>query len=151
MDSMKGVFQGLDISASGLSAELLRAEVVAANISNMNSTGGIDRDPYRRKGVLFAEMLNEISDSSISVDGKPMASGVEVREVFEDVETPFQMRHMPGHPDADAEGWVRTSNVDVFKEMVDMMAIERGFQANLSAMRTYRTMLQSTVRHIGRS
>jgi len=150
MDSMNGVFQGLDIAASGLSAELLRAEVVAANISNMNSTGGLDRDPYRRKGVIFEEMLNEAGEGLMAAS-KPAANGVQIREVYEDIETPFQMRHMPGHPDADGSGWVRTSNVDVFKEMVDMMAIERGFQANMSAMRTYRNMLQNTVRHIGRT
>ena len=60
-------------------------------------------------------------------------------------ETPFVPRHDPGHPHADEDGFVLTSNVDLFREMVDMMSIERSFQANLAAMRSYRGMLKSTM------
>ena len=66
-------------------------------------------------------------------------------------ESPFPVFYQPGHPDADATGRVLGSNVDLFQEMVDMQVIERSFDANLTAMRSYRTMLQNAITNIGRS
>ena len=137
---MQGLFQGLDIAASGLSAELMRSEIVASNISNMHVTGGDGRAPYRRKALVFEEEL-----TAADRFGEQRAQGVKVGRVFEDFETPFVPRHDPGHPHADEDGFVLTSNVDLFREMVDMMSIERSFQANLAAMRSYRWMLKSTM------
>ena len=150
MDPMQGVFRGLDIAAGGLSAEMLRAEVVAANIANMNITRGADGQPYRRRGVVFEEVLADVGGPDRGGPDRGIG-GVRVADTFQDFETPFVPRFMPGHPHADERGWVMTSNVDLFREMVDMMAIVRSYQSNLAAMRSYRGMIRNTITHIGRS
>lgn len=150
-DPMGGMFQGLDVIASGLRAELQRSEVVAANLGNMHRTGNAEREPYRRKAVVFEEVLERMVGLQSVPGGERVAAGVEVTRVVEDRVTPFPRIHDPGHPDADAQGFVWTSNVDLFQELVDMAVIERSFQANLQAMRAYRGMLQSTITNIGRS
>lgn len=148
MTAMEGIFQGFDIAAAGMRAELLRSEIVSANISNMHSTGNRQHEPYRRRTVVFQEVLDAApGDERAGLRAK----GVRVARVVEDRTTPFPARHEPGHPDADENGFVLMSNVNLFKELVDLSAIERSFEANLAAMRTYRTMLQSAVSHIGRS
>jgi flagellar basal-body rod protein FlgC len=144
-DPLRGVFQGLDIAASGMKAEMLRAEVVAANISNMHVTSGNGRDPYRRRAVVFEEELAKASGQYADLGGEKVAQGVRVAKVYQDFTTPFVPRYEPGHPHADARGFVLTSNVDLFHEMVDMMAIERSFQANLTAMQSYLGLVRSTI------
>ena len=136
---MDGMFSGFDISASGLRAEMLRSEIVAANISNMGRTGNKHVEPYRRQGVRFEEVLDGIDG------GSALAGGVRVSGVVQDFKTPFPSYHRPGDPMADEDGWVLGSNVDVMQEMVDLSVIERSFEANLAAMRTYRGMLQNVL------
>lgn len=141
-DPMQGVFRGFDIAASGLRAELQRSEVVAANLGNMQSTGNAQKEPYRRRSVVFEEVLAE-ADGAGGGRGR-LGAGTMVGKVVED-QTPFPVFYQPGHPDADETGKVLGSNVDLFQELVDMNRIERSFDANLQALRTYRTMLQNTI------
>ncbi len=150
-DPMRGVFQGLDITASGMKAELKRAEVVAANLANMHSTGNAENEPYRRRVLTFEEVLEEVKGGAggASADGERRAVGVEVAAVATD-SSPFPSFYQPGHPDADASGMVLGSNVDLFQELVDMQMLSRSFDANLTAMRTYRSMLQSTIQNMSR-
>ena len=143
---MRGVFQGFDIAASGLRSEMMRSEIVASNLSNVSSKGNKYNEPYRRKSVAFEEVLDRVH-STAGVPGGGIAAGVRVASVIED-DTPFPQFHSPGHAEADEDGWVLTTNVDVFEELVDMSVISRSFQANLSAMRTYRTMLQNTLNNM---
>ena len=152
MNEMRGVFWGFDIAASGMTAEMRRSEIVASNIANMHVTGGPDGDPYRRKMLVFEEALVEARGAldGVGRDGQQMARGVQVGRIEEDFNTPFLPRHDPGHPDADENGYVLMPNVDVFKEMVDMMSIERSFQANVAGMQAYRNMVRASVQHIGR-
>lgn len=150
-NSMQGMFQGLDISASGMEAEMVRARLVSANLANMNVVGGRGQEPYRRKGIVFEEVLADAERAGDLNGGRKMARGVGVSRVFEDFTTPLQPRLDPGHPNADENGFVLGSNVDMFREMVDMMSIERSFQANLAAMQAYRGMLRNSITHIGRS
>lgn len=144
---MAGVFHGFDIAAAGMRAEMQRSEIVAANISNMHLTGGKDHDPYRRRSVVFEEVLDGVRGTAGT---DRLAQGVRVARIAEDDTTPFTPRFDPGHPDADDNGFVLMSNVNLFREMVDLSVIERSFQANLAAMRTYRGMVQSTITNIGR-
>jgi flagellar basal-body rod protein FlgC len=144
-DPMRGVFQGFDIAAAGLRAEMMRGEITAANIGNMHRTGNVHRPPYRRRTVEFAELLDRVDSARDVRGGELAAAGVEVSGIREDRATEFPRFRSPGHPDADEDGWVLGSNVDVFQELVDLAAIERSFEANLAAMRTYRTMLQSSL------
>ncbi|MCC7065301.1 MAG: flagellar basal body rod protein FlgC [Planctomycetes bacterium] len=143
-DPMKGAFRGLDISTAGLRAEMQRSEVVAANLSNMHRTGNADHEPYRRRQVVFEELLEDALGSKGADAQGRVGGGVQVASVVED-QTPFPVFYQPGHPDADPTGKVQGSNVDLFQELVDMNQIERSFDANLQAMKTYRTMLQNTI------
>jgi flagellar basal-body rod protein FlgC len=144
-DPMQGVFHGFDIVASGLRAEQQRAEIVSANLGNMSRTGNKHREPYRRRSVVFEEVLDSLPGLRGVSGGDRTAAGVKVAQVVEDQVSPFPKHHNPGHPDADEDGWVWGSNVDLFQELVDLAAIERSFDANLAAMRAYRNMLQNTL------
>jgi flagellar basal-body rod protein FlgC len=148
-DPMQGVFQGFDIAGAGLRAEMQRSEVVASNLANMHRTGNAENEPYRRKTLVFRELL-EGAEADAELGPGVKAGGITIAEVKED-DSPFPVFYQPGHPDADDSGKVLGSNVDLFQEMVDMQVIERSFDANLTAMRSYRTMLQNAISNIGRS
>ena len=142
-DPMGGLFVGLDIATSGMRAELRRTEIAATNLANMNVTRTADGEPYRRCAVLFEELLEDVRGRIEG--GDRMATGVRVADVVEDRATPFPEVYDPSHPHADADGKVRLSNVDAFRELVEMAAAERAFQADLAGLRTYRGMLQDTL------
>lgn len=144
-DPMNGIFRGFDIATTGLRAELQRSEIVASNLSNMHRTGNADKLPYRRKVLVFEEALREAQGNRGRSDD---ADGVQVARVQED-QSPFPVFYQPGHPDADESGKVLGSNVDLFQELVDMNIIQRSFDANLTALRTYRGMLQNTLQQLG--
>ena len=144
-DPMGGIFRGFDIATTGLRAELQRSEVVASNLGNMHRTGNAENEPYRRKMLVFEEALEAAQGRA----NAPGATGVQVGRVVEDT-SPFPTFYQPGHPDADENGQVLGSNVDLFREMVDMNVIQRSFDANLTALRTYRGMLQNTLQQLGR-
>lgn len=145
-DPMSGIFRGFDIATTGLRAELQRSEIVASNLGNMHRTGNAEKLPYRRKVVVFEEALNQAR----SADGgkSDSGAGVTIASVAED-STPFPVFYQPGHPDADEKGQVMSSNVDLFKELVDMNIIQRSFDANLKSLKSYRGMLQNTLQQLG--
>jgi flagellar basal-body rod protein FlgC len=141
-----GLFDALNISASGLTAERMRMDVTAENLANAQSTRGADGQPYRRKevvlqqrdgGTTFGSMLNTAMGSS---DG---ANGVEVAGIVED-ETDFRLVYDPGHPDANAEGYVEMPNVNPVTEMVDLISASRAYEANVTAMQTAKAMFTKT-------
>jgi flagellar basal-body rod protein FlgC len=150
-DPMQGVFRGFDIAGAGMRAELQRSEVVASNLSNMHRTGNAQKEPYRRKQLVFEELLLDAQRGGNATMGSSgaIANGVQMARVVED-QTPFPVFFQPGHPDADPSGQVLGSNVDLFQELVDMQVIERSFDANLTALRTYRGMLQNTITNMSR-
>ncbi len=128
MTMVGGIFQMMDISASGLRAERARMNVIANNLANVDSThdeNGLP-NPYRRKRVFFQPGAEDITGSR--------KLGVSVQKIDEDTTSDFRMVFQPGHPDADANGYVKYPNVSVPLEMVDMMVASRAFQANLTAM-----------------
>jgi flagellar basal-body rod protein FlgC len=129
-----------DITASALSAERARLAVIAQNIANAQVTRMPDGQPYRRQRVLFESVLKKAKGQE--GDGLPVG-GVRARVAPDD--SPFQRVKQPGHPDADEDGWVNMPNVNVIDEMVDLLDASRTYEANLSALRTYRQMLQQTL------
>jgi flagellar basal-body rod protein FlgC len=152
-DPMQGVFRGFDIAASGLRAELQRSEIVVANLSNMHDTGNVSDPPYRRKAVVFEEVMESV------VGGQKMAGGVNIKQIYEDRVTPYRRFYDESHPDAfhdednpdnPENGWVYGTNVDLFQEMVDLMMIERSYQTKLASLRSYRNMVRNTISNIGR-
>ncbi|MEO0481955.1 MAG: flagellar basal body rod protein FlgC [Planctomycetota bacterium] len=145
------LFKGLDISGSALTAELTRSQIVATNLANAFTTRGADGQPYRRQTVVFEEELSDAQRAfGRRADEPQSAGGVRVAEVARDVDTPFVTVRDPGHPDADANGYVSLPNVDTFQEMVDLAASRRSFQSNLAAMRTYRSMIEDTLQNFRR-
>lgn len=146
-DPMSGIFRGFDIATTGLRAELQRSEIVASNLGNMHRTGNSDKLPYRRKVVVFEEALQQVA-SNAAGGRSSLTQGVTVSRIAEDA-TPFPVFYQPGHPDADSKGQVLASNVDLFKELVDMNIIQRSFDANLKSLRSYRGMLQNTIQQLG--
>ena len=139
------LFGAIDISGSGLSAERLRMDVTAENLANAQSTAGADGQPYRRKEVVLRQAGGgfETALTSAMGSGTP-ARGVEVVAIAED-QAPNRMVYDPGHPDADAEGYVSMPNVDPVTEMVDLIAASRAYEANVTAMQTAKTMFSKTL------
>jgi flagellar basal-body rod protein FlgC len=134
------LFAGAAISGSGMSAERFRMEVIANNIANANSTRSANGGPFRRQDVVFAEVLG----GAINRDGTPELRGVQAVELVEDP-TPLPRVYSPGHPDADAEGFVRMPNVQLPIEMVNLLTAARAYEANLRAFQTFRTMNEQAI------
>ncbi|TJY43194.1 flagellar basal body rod protein FlgC [Cohnella pontilimi] len=143
---------GFDISASALTAQRLRMDVISSNIANAETTRAAYVNgqfvPYRRKEVVmapvqphFRNMLNEKLDASAS-------QGVQVTGIREDT-TPFKQVYNPSHPDADANGMVSMPNVDILKEMVDMISASRSYEANVTALNASKAMFMKSL-EIGR-
>jgi flagellar basal-body rod protein FlgC len=143
-----GMFDALNVSATGLTAERLRMDVTAENLANAQTTRGADGRPYRRKEVVVGEVaqgggfgaqLTRAMGSSGAAPG-----GVEVEAITQDA-TAGKLVYDPGHPDADARGYVRMPNVDTVAEMVDLITAQRGYEANLTAMQTAKSMFAKTL------
>jgi flagellar basal-body rod protein FlgC len=131
-DDMLGA---LNVSASGLSAERMRMEVVANNIANANSTRTPNGGPFRRQDVVFATVLNDqMLGGALGSSG---LGGVEVVGIAEDP-APFTRVLNPGHPDAGKDGYVNMPNVSLPIEMVNLITASRAYEANLQVMHTFR-------------
>jgi flagellar basal-body rod protein FlgC len=129
-----GLFDALNVSASGMSAERLRMDVIAANLANANTTRGANGLPYRRQEVI----LQEKSASFGEVLGGVMVAGIV------DDPTPPRRVYDPGHPDADKDGYVTMPNVNPVTEMVDLITSSRGYEANVTAMNAAKQMFTKT-------
>lgn len=140
-------FSVLDISASGLAAEKARMGVIASNIANAQVTETSDGGPYKRKEVEFSSVLNKNMIGSKASD--KMLSGVKIKGITESKLLP-NMVHMPGHPQANKEGFVSMPNVSIAKEMVDMIAASRSYEANTSVIAAFRKMGDRALNIIGR-
>jgi flagellar basal-body rod protein FlgC len=127
----------LDISGSGLTAERVKMGVIASNIANAQVTETSEGGPYKRMEVEFATVLNK------SLIGgrnhKMMLNGVKIKGITES-KLPPNMVHMPGHPQANKDGFVSMPNVSIAKEMVDMIAASRSYEANTSVIASFRKM-----------
>ena len=144
------MFDALNVSATGLTAERLRMDVTAENLANAQTTRGADGQPYRRKEVVLSEVSSGGFGSQLAkAIGAGSASGsqpggVEVAGISQD-QTPGKLVYDPGHPDADAEGYVRMPNVDTVAEMVDLISASRAYEANVTAMNAAKQMFSKTL------
>jgi flagellar basal-body rod protein FlgC len=140
---MADFLTALQISASGLSAQRQRVTIAASNLANAESTRGPDGQPYhRRDPVMAARAFESQLDLASKRPGEAsQAVGVEVTQVVED-QTPGKKVYLPGHPDADKDGFVTFPNVNPLNETVNLMTASRGYDANATAVDTLKTMAQ---------
>jgi flagellar basal-body rod protein FlgC len=136
------LFNAIDTAASGLSAERLRMDVVAENLANAQTTRGADGQPYRRKVVVLQEAGGPTFGATL--DSARKGTGVKVAQIAQDA-TPNRLVYDPGHPDADARGYVSMPNVQPVTEMVDLITASRGYEANVTVMQTSKQMFTKTL------
>ncbi|NLI60550.1 MAG: flagellar basal body rod protein FlgC [Clostridiales bacterium] len=135
------MLRSMQISASGMTVQRLRMDVIAQNVANMNTTRTVSGGPYRRRLVSVQEDVEHkpfsyhLANSVNSFSGR----GIKARAIVEDP-TPFKRVHDPTHPDADEEGYVLMPNVDNLKEMVDMLSATRSYEANVTAFNAAKNM-----------
>jgi flagellar basal-body rod protein FlgC len=144
------VFSSFEISGSGLTAQRLRMDVVANNIANVNTTRTAEGGPYRRQVAVFeprredAQFLLPFSAEARRRQSSGSGSGVKVVAVGTDGSAPRKV-YDPGHPDADAQGYVAMPNITLVNEMVDMISATRAYEANIAAIDSAKSMAQKAL------
>lgn len=138
------LFSALSVGASGMSAQRARAEVLVENLANAETTRTPEGGPYRRKDVVFESA--EVSSPFASVFDAQVqsAGGVAVSEVVTDTSEP-ERRYLPGHPDADQDGYVAFPRMNPAEDMVDLMGAARGYEANVAAISAVKDMIQRSL------
>lgn len=140
---MISILNGIETTASALSAERVRMEVVGQNIANAQVTHGLDGEPYQRRQVVFESVLSAARGNAMGL-GATQPRGVQVSRIEQDNRAP-RLIYNPGHPDADPNGMVAMPNINIHEEMVDMIAASRSFEANLAVLKTARSMALQTL------
>lgn len=136
------MFSGMDINASGLTAQRYRMDIISENVANANTTRTADGTPYVRKTVTFASKGAQTPFSSVlgsSLD-KYSGQGVKVVSVQEDTVTPMNKVYDPSHPDADENGYVTYPNVNIVTEMTNLIDATRAYEANATAFDATKSM-----------
>ncbi len=149
-----GFMDTLAISASGMTAERLRMDVVANNLANVNTTRTPGGGPFRRQQVAMAPATATFGETLAGLSGEDDGTetargGVQVSGIVPDMR-PFKRVYQPGHPDADKQGYVNLPNVDTVTEMVDMMGATRAYEANVAAVGAVKGMAMKAL-EIGRA
>jgi flagellar basal-body rod protein FlgC len=138
------LFSALSIGASGMSAQRARAEVLVENLANAETTRTPEGGPYRRKDVVFESTEVSSPFSSVFDAQVQSAGGVAVSEVVTDTSDP-ERRYLPGHPDADQDGYVAFPRMNPAEDMVDLMGAARGYEANVAAISAVKDMIQRSL------
>ena len=132
------VFGGIRISASALTAERLRLDVISSNVANARTTRTEDGGPYKRKIAVFEENYDE----------KLGMLGIKATEIIDD-KTPVKKLYEPNHPDADEEGYVEYPNVDLLVEMSDLIVASRAYESNVDTLNAQKNTISKAL-EIGR-
>ncbi|NLK75046.1 MAG: flagellar basal body rod protein FlgC [Clostridiales bacterium] len=134
------VMNGMNVSASGMTAQRLRMDIISQNIANVNTTRDANGNPYRRKVVTFAEKnVTPFGDVLMKVAGTT-GNGVKVTSIREDNATELRKVYDPSHPDADEDGYVSYPNVNIVQEMTDLISATRSYEANITAFNASKNM-----------
>ncbi|MDR3579069.1 MAG: flagellar basal body rod protein FlgC [Oryzomonas sp.] len=138
-------FNSMNISSSALTAERTRMNLISSNLANANTTRTPEGGPYKRKDAVFSATPVESSFNRVlnSAAGQ-QSRQVEVTDIVED-KTPPRMQYEPGHPDANAQGFVAMPNVNVVEEMADMISASRSYEANVTAVQAAKAMALKTL------
>jgi flagellar basal-body rod protein FlgC len=136
------LFSSLQVSSSGMTAQRTRAEMLVENMANAETTRTPEGGPYRRKDVVFSTQMQTSPFSAVFQN--EMGIGVEVADVVRDSRAP-DLRYQPGHPDADAKGYVAYPKMNPAEEMVDLLSASRSYQANVSAISAVKDMINHSL------
>lgn len=136
-----GLFDSMTIASQGMGAERTRLESIASNLANANTTRTAEGGPYRRRDVVLA--ATDLH-SGFASELDRASQGVEVKEIAIDQSEPIR-RYEPGHPDADAAGYVQLPNVNPIEETVNMLSATRAFQANLTVFNAAKDLARATL------
>lgn len=136
------LFTSLSVSASGMAAQRTRAALLVENIANSETTRTPEGGPYRRKDAVFTTS-NVGSDFASELDSQ-LQTGVKVTEISVDQRDP-EKQYAPGHPDADADGYVSVPRLNPAEDMVDLVSANRSYQANVAAMSAVKDMIQKSI------
>lgn len=134
----------IEVSASGLSAQRRRLEVLVSNLVNADTTAPAGTEPYRRKDVVFTATTPQSTFGGELTDAMDGVHGVEVSEIVTDKSDPIR-RYEPGHPHADKDGYVTYPNINPMEEMVNMLSASRSYEANIQAANTAKDMALKTL------
>lgn len=137
------VFNSMKINASGLSLERLKMDIISTNVANVNTTRTEEGGPYRRKEVMFEESLLEARGNA-NVMNSNRSFGVKVTGIVDDNDNQ-QFIYDPDHSDADENGYVETSNVNMVDEMIALLNTQRAYEANVTALNSNKAILQKAL------
>jgi flagellar basal-body rod protein FlgC len=140
------MFDAIDLAASGLTAERTRMDVTSENLANAQTTEGANGQPYRRQEVELQQVGGGFGAQLAGVMGQSGATpgGVQVAGIVDDP-TPDQLVYDPGHPGANAQGYVKMPNVNTVTEMTDLISASRAYEADVTAMQTAKQMFTKTL------
>lgn len=148
------IFGSMETTGSALTAQRLRMDVISSNLANVDTTRAKQVDgewePYRRKTVTLSAQESGSSFSNylsaaIGNSDKSTGRGVKVTSINDDTETPFNLVYDPTNPDADEDGYVKTSNVDALKEMTNLISATRSYEANVTVFNANKSMLSKAL------
>lgn len=141
------IFTSMNTTASALTAQRLRMDVISSNIANVDTTRAKqvngEWEPYRRKSVTLTEDNGQFSSFLNRAMRKEenAGNGVKVTKINDDTQTPFKLVYNPAHPDANEDGYVEMPNVDLLTEMVDLVSATRSYEANITVLNASKSML----------
>jgi flagellar basal-body rod protein FlgC len=136
------LFSALSVSSSGMTAQRTRAELLVENLANSETTRTPSGGPYRRKDAVFT--TSDQGSPFSSVFENELGTGVRVDDIVQDEREPDR-RYMPGHPDADAEGYVGFPRINPAEDMVDLLSASRGYEANVAAISAVKDMIARSI------
>jgi len=154
MPTVNDIFSSIDTSASGLTAERLRMDLIAGNIANVDTTRTPEGGPFKRQLAVFAAKTDFLPrrfpflPMKIKTKLDNPGNGVKVLEIIKDPSPP-RLKYDPSHPDANNEGYVAYPNIDVIKEMVDLISASRAYEANVTSINAAKSMWMKSL-EIGR-
>jgi flagellar basal-body rod protein FlgC len=138
------LFSVLSIGASGMAAERARAEILVENLANAETTRTPEGGPYRRKDVVFESAPAESPFATLFDSQMQAPEGVTVSQVITDTRAP-ERRYLPGHPDADADGYVAFPRINPAEDMVDLMDATRSYEANIASIGAVKDMIERSL------
>jgi flagellar basal-body rod protein FlgC len=139
------LFSSLAVSASGMAAERTRAELLVENMANSETTRTPDGGPYRRKDAVFSsDQVTSPFSAVFQTQMDATATGVRVSDIIVDSRDPDK-RYMPGHPDADKDGYVSFPRINPAEDMVDLVDTSRNYEANVAAISAVKDMIQRSI------